>query len=248
MTAQEKHRGLVIRESDVGEADRIVTVLTDNSGVIRAFARGSKKIKSRLFSTTRIFTYGDFVFYRGRDKYIITEGRRITGFLSKTTDIVHIALAQYMCELCCFAVPQEHAESGDEILRLVLNAMYALENTDKPVKLIKASFELRMMALIGYRPEVSFCGECGVETDAAVFIPAEGRILCAECAVGPAAGVKLGPAALAAVRHVLSCDMKQLFAYIVSEESLNEMASAAEAYVTVQLERGFKTLDFFHSL
>lgn len=245
---QEKHSGLIIRESDVGENDRIITLLTSDCGIIRAFARGSKKIKGKLFSSTRLFTYGDFVLYSGRDKYIVTEATRNTGFFARTVDIERLALAQYICELCSVTVPQEQPDESGEYLRLVLNTLYALDKTDKPLALIKPSFEFRMMSLLGYCPDVTGCAECGEDKGPMLFYPAEGCVLCNECSFAQLGGLPLDMSALSALRYILTCDTERIFSFSIPEQSLINLENASEKYVVTQLERDFRTLDFYHSL
>lgn len=245
---QEKHSGIVLRENDVGENDRIVTLLTADAGILRAFAKGSKKPKGRLFAPTRLFSFGDFVLYRGRDKYIVTEATRHRGFFGRINDIEKLALAQYICEVCSVAVPQEAPDDTGSVLRLVLNTLYAIENTDKPLALLKASFELRFMALLGYCPEVTACADCGREEGAMLFYPGEGVLLCPTCSVTAVGGVPMEPSALSAMRYVLSCEPEKLFSYQISQTALEGLSLAAERTVTLQLERNFKTLEFYHSL
>ena len=244
---EERHCGIIIRETDVGEADRIITVLTADCGIVRAFARGSKKITGKLFSQTRLFTYGDFIFNKGRDKYVVTSAARKTGFFAKINDIEKLALAQYICELCSLNVPQEQPES-DETLRLVLNTFYAIENTDKPLGLIKPSFELRFISALGYCPDLSACGECSKEDGTMYFYPSDGRVLCADCGGRSDGGIKLSPPALTAARYVLFADVEKMFSYSIPPDAATELYTAAERYVIAQTERKYRTLDFYNSL
>ena len=241
---QEKHTGIVLRESDVGENDRIVTLLTAENGIVRAFAKGSKKLKSKLFSSTRLFSYGDFLLYVGRDKYIVTEAVRQGGFFGRIGDIEKLALAQYVCELASVAVPQEQPDDTGECLPLVLNTLHTVEQSDKPLPLVKAAFELRLMMLLGYCPDVSGCAECSRTDGDMTFFPADGMLLCPACA--PSNGVKLPSFAVAAMRYVLSCDAKRIYSFSVP--STEALSRAAEQTVKAHLERDFKTLDFYHSL
>ncbi len=245
---QEKHSGVILRETDVGENDRIITLLTADAGILRAFAKGSKKPKGRLFAPTRLFSYGDFVLYRGKDKYIVTEATRRRGFFGRIDNIEKLALAQYVCELCSVAVPQEYPEETSAILRLVLNTLYAIESTDNPPNHIKASFELRLMTLLGYGPQVSNCASCGKEDGGMTFYPGEGVVLCPLCAGLTPGGVFLEPSAKAAMEYVTTCEGEKLFAYRIPQTAQTGLWAAAEQTVIKELERTFKTLDFYHSL
>jgi len=241
---QSRYTGLIIRESNVGENDRIVTILTAENGVMRAFAKGSKKIKSRLFAGTRLFTYGDFVLYSGHDKYIVTEAARRHGFFNTIDSIEKLSLAQYVCELTAAAFPPEQPDETNECLSLVLNTLHAVETTEKQLDLIKGAFELRLMMLIGYCPDVSSCAECGQKEKNMVYYPSDGILRCPACAIS--GGERMSEPSLAAVRYVLSCPPKRLFSFSMTNPG--EFALAAEKTVTSHLERDFKTLSFYHSL
>ena len=245
---QVKHIGLIIRETDVGESDRIVTILTSDNGIVRAFARGSKKIKSKLFSSTRLFTYGEFTLQKGRDKYIVTDAVRKNGFFARIDDIKKLVLVQYVCEVCSLCIPQEEPDNKGEALRLVLNTLYAVEKTDKPLYVIKPAFELRLLSLLGYCPEVSSCAECGDDEREMTFYFEEGISLCDECRLGSSASAKLDKTTLSAMRYVLSCELEKVFSFTVPESVGERLSAVAEKYAVTQLERDFRTLDFYRSI
>lgn len=245
---QVRHSGLIIRETDVGESDRIVTILTASNGLIRAFARGSKKIKSKLFSSTRLFTYGEFILQKGKDKYIVTDAVRKSGFFSRIDDIKKLAIAQYVCELCSLSIPQEEPDNRGEILRLVLNTLYATEKTDKPLYIIKPAFELRMLSLLGYCPDVTGCADCGDDEGEMTFYFEDGLILCEECKIHSPSCVRIDRATLSAMRYILSCETEKVFSFTVPEAVGERLSFVAEKYATTQLERDFRTLEFYHSV
>ena len=108
--------GLIIREQSIGESDRLVTVLTREQGILRAFVRGAKAMKSRSASSTQLLCYSRLSIYEGREKYIIDEAEPIEVFFSLRTDFEKLSLAQYFCELALALAP-EKMEAGD-FLRL----------------------------------------------------------------------------------------------------------------------------------
>ena len=104
--------GLVIMERQVGESDRLITVLTREEGVLRAFARKAKLLRSSKLSATQLLCYSRFLIYKGRDKYIIDDAQPVEVFFDLRRDIGSLSLAQYFCELAGALAPQE-AEAGD---------------------------------------------------------------------------------------------------------------------------------------
>ena len=138
--------GLIIGEKSVGESDRLVTALTREEGVVRAFARQAKKSGNSKVSATQLFCYSRLTVYKGREKYIIDDARPIELFFDLRKDIERLALAQYFCELARSLAPQE-APAGD-FLRLLLNAFHFLCKGEKPLLLLKPVVEMRMLALV----------------------------------------------------------------------------------------------------
>ena len=119
-----KTDGVVIREKGTGESDRFVTLLTRDYGVLHAFARGAKSLKSEKQSGTQLFAYADFTVSRGKDAFIVTEARAREVFYKLRENVEHLALAQYFCELSGLLAPEE--TPAEEYLRLLLNALYLL--------------------------------------------------------------------------------------------------------------------------
>ena len=147
---QVKTDGLVIREWNVGESDRLVSVLTRDEGVIRAFARQAKRLRSAKASSTQLLCYSHMSLYKGRDAYIIDEAQPVELFFGLRKDIERLSLAQYFCELAGTLAPEE-MEAGD-FLRLMLNALHFLSKGTRSPLLLKSVVEMRMMSLAGYMP------------------------------------------------------------------------------------------------
>lgn len=227
---QVKTQGLIIREQTVGESDRLVTVLTRDEGVVRAFARRAKNLKDSKNSATGLLCYSRLNLYKGRDKYIINDAFPIEVFFGLRQDIVRLALAQYFCGLSTELIP-DGVESGD-YLRLVLNALHFLSEGTRPEAVLKPIVELRMLSLAGYMPDLVCCAECGAyEADRMYFKVNRGTIYCQDCYLnnGDPCAV-LSRAALTAMRHIIYSDFEKIFSFSISESAQRELTQAAEAY------------------
>lgn len=242
---QIKTDGLVIRETNVGEDDKFVTVLTRDKGVLRASAKGARKLKGRFSSVCRLLTFSRYTLFSGREKYIIDDAEPLDFFMGVRTDLVKLSLAQYFCELSGALSPVE--EQAELYLRLILNALHLLESEKRPQELLKAVFEMRILTLSGYMPDLVACRNCGVYEDAVMyFFPQEGNLCCREC--HGQGGVPLSAGALAALRHSVYADFEKLFSFTLSGQSLEEFAQAAEAFLLCRTERTFPTLEFYRGL
>lgn len=241
-------QGLIIREQVVGESDRLVTVLTRDEGVVRAFARRAKNLKDSKNAATGLLCYSRLNLWKGRDKYMINDAFPIEVFFGLREDILRLALAQYFCELSVELVP-DGAESGD-YLRLVLNALHFLSKGSRPEAQLKAIVELRMLSLSGYMPDLVCCAACGAyEAERMYFKVNRGTIYCKDCYLSKGDPfVVLSPAALTAMRHIIYSDFEKIFSFGVSPGAQKELSAAAEAYTVHTLQKRPKTLDFYNSL
>ena len=142
---------LIIRENNtVGEADRFVTLLTRDRGIVRASVRGARQLKNRNGSATQLLCYSRVSLYKGREKYIVDDAEPLQVFFEVRGQLDKLALAQYFCELAGVLAPAE--EQAEEELRLLLNALHYLAEDSRPSALIKAVTELRLLCRAGYMP------------------------------------------------------------------------------------------------
>ncbi len=234
--------GLVIREQNIGEADRLITVLTAPYGLVRAFSRGANTTKSKKLSATALLTYSDFTFSRRRDTWSVDDAEAKEVFFGLRDDVAKAALAQYFCELAG-AFCEEGFES-EETLRLFLNALSFLESGRRAPAFIKAVTEWRLMCLGGYMPALVGCDVCGTyETDPMFFSYEEGKLYCKD---HPAPGsAEVGTAVVKAMRHVALSDFEKIFAFELGGASLAQFGKTAEEYLLHKTQKHFKTLDFF---
>ena len=239
--------GLVIHERDTGESNRLVTILTRDRGVIRAFANGAKRIKSRSAAATELLCYSSFVFFKNKDTYSIDEATPNEVFFSLRSNIDNLSLAQYFCELAAAIVP-ENIES-EVFLRILLNSLHFLASGKKDINIIKAVTELRLASAAGYAPDLVACCECGEYEGEMLFDCMEGSLFCAKCAeLCPPSALPVSQGILAAMRHIIYSDFSKLYSFTLPENQASRLANISETYLKNQLEREFKTLDFYHSL
>jgi DNA repair protein RecO (recombination protein O) len=241
---QIKTDGVVIREQGTGESDRFVTLLTRDNGVLYAFARGARSLRSDRQSGTSLFAYADFTIRRGKDAYIVEEARPREVFFRLREDVERLSLAQYFCELSRELAPEE--TPAEEYLSLLLNALYLLTEGRRPQPLLKAVMELRLMSISGYMPDLTACAICGAAAEGEVFFDRrEGCLYCAGCGEG---GEPLTAGMLAAMRHICFADPKRVFSFTLSDAGLERLSRLTEGYMHAHLNHTFKTLQFYKTI
>ena len=241
-------KALVLREVKYKEADRILTVLTEYGGKMTVKARGALRKSSRISSATQQLCYSEMTLFFNRGKWTVNEAVTVEAFSGLQKDIKAYALGCYVSE-CVEAVAVED-QPDSALMQLALNTLYALSRRMYDAAHIKSAFEMRLMAIAGYTPDLGCCAVCGkTEPERPYLSLSNGRICCSECR-GAAfdAPVRLGNDALDAMRYIVSATPKKLFSFEISEDGEKELANASESYLLRQTERRFSSLDYWKNV
>ena len=238
--------GLIIKEHKTNGDDRLVTVLTRDYGVLRAFVRGAQRLKSRSLCGSQLFSYADFSIYRGRDAYVIDEIQPKEIFFGLRNDICKLALAQFFCEIQYELAPQE--SDATDFLRLTLNCLHFLSKDKRPELQLKSIAQLRTLSLAGYMPDLSGCRECGkTDGETMCFCVYDGHLYCPECA-GDVPCEEIPAGVVTAMRYICEVDDSKLFSFTLNDENYAVLSDVTEKFLLAQTNRKYKTLDFYKSL
>ena len=241
-------KALVLREVKYKESDRLLTVITEYGGKMTVKARGALKKNSKLASATQQLCFSEMTLFFTRGKWTVNEASTVEMFFGLREDIEAYALGCYIAE-CVEAIAVED-QPDDALMQLALNTLFALSRKMYDSALIKSAFELRLMAIAGYTPDVNCCAVCGKTEPNRPFLSlSNGRVCCSECR-GAAFDMPVGLSAesLDAMRYILSAPPKRLFSFTISENGERELSNAAESYLLRQTERRFSTLDYWKQL
>lgn len=242
-------KALVLRDVDYKESDKILTLLTQEAGKLTASARGCRKKGSPIAAGCQLLCWSELVLYDYNGRWSVKEAAAERLFQGVRDDLDKLALACYFSEVTELLAVE--GEPSPELLSLILNCLHALDKWNRPLAQVKAAFELRSMCLAGYEPLLDGCAVCGAEPpEEPRFHLREGVLHCARCRdeVGEGISMPLDGPSLAAMRHIAYGDAKRLLSFSLGEESLRLLGNLTEAYLHTQLERGFRTLDFYKQL
>ncbi len=242
-----KIHGLVLRRTEYNDHDALLTLLTRNHGKLTVKARGLKRKNSPLTAQCQLLAFSEFTLFEYRGMYTINEASTIELFTGLRRDLTRLSLGTYFAQVA--EVLSQEDFPNPELQSLVLNCLHALANSNALESKIKAAFELRAACLGGFEPQLYGCIRCGNPWPE-FFDLRGGALECAGCRNPESDGIRmpLSPGLLQAMRYLVECDSKRIFAFTLPEESLSKLAEITEAYLTTQLERGFSTLDFYKSL
>lgn len=240
--------GLIIKEQNIGEKDRLVFALTKDLGVVKAFVHGANNIKNQKCAATSLLSYSRLTLYKGRDTYTIGDAISEHIFSKLRNDVVKMCLAQYFCELAITICPRE--QQAEKFLKLILNSLYLISEDKRSANLVKACVEMRMTSFAGYMPDLRMCGICGEYlSDEMVFFPKKGAIFCEKCYNGSGQPkIFLNSSVLTALRHTIYADDDKLFSFALPESDLETLNVASENYIKYIFEKDFSTLTFYKAL
>ena len=235
---------LVLRVTDYNDRDAFLTLLTKEHGKLTVKARGLRRKNSPLVAPCQLLAYGEFTLFEYRGMYTVNEAHSIELFQQLRRDLTTLSLGTYFAQVAEL-VSQEDSPNP-ELLSLVLNCLFGLSKLRVPEMQVKAVFELRIACLAGYAPDLFGCRVCGSQ-EPVFFDLSGGSLLCRTC-YGTGIRMPVNAGVLDALAYIVSCEPKKLFSFSVGNETLEQLSSLTESYLTTQLERGFSTLDFYKSL
>ena len=242
-----KTKGVILKEINVGEADKIVTIFSKNKGKITGSAKGARRPKSRFVAGSQLFCYSEFVLFKGKDMYSINSCDVIEPFYEIRNDLVKLTYAAHINEIVIDNVQEEQPSS--KVLQLFLNSLYMLAKTEKAPEQIARVFEIRLMAILGYAPLVIGCIKCGKEdfTDFSFSFRNCG-FLCKECIADDRYALNLSEGAARAINYIVYSNIKNIFNFEVSKKILGELERVSKRYLKDRLDREYNKLDFLKSL
>jgi DNA repair protein RecO (recombination protein O) len=175
-----KEQGIVLRSMKLGEADKIVTILTQGSGKVRAVAKGVRKTTSRFGGRLEPFTHVNLMLYRGRGSLdTVTQAEILAPHRAIRDDLSLFAAAETMVE-AVDKVAEEH-ERNVPLVVLLLNGLRALDARPPAPASVAEAFLVKLLSLSGFHPALTACAVCG-SADVRLWSAGLGGAVCASCA------------------------------------------------------------------
>jgi len=249
-------QAIVLKRTDYGEADRVLTLLTPNLGKLRAIAKGVRKLTSRKSGHLELFTHTHLLLARGKQLDIITQADTLEAFLPLRENLERVGYAYYLAELV-----DKFAEEGVEnraLFDLLLGAFAALGEAVVNPEVLARFFELRLLQYAGYQPQLFVCVHCGKVVDARenYFSAEAGGVLDPECVqtqrehiAGYARDAQ--PIALDTLKWLRDLQTHTWLTVQgqgVKNETLHQAEQLLQRYITHHLERNLKSVQFLREV
>lgn len=226
-----------MRSYKFGEADLILTLFGRKTGKISAIAKGVRKTRSRMRGGVQLFSLGDFVLYKGKSLYTVTQCEMEQPFIPVRHDLSKFAYASYCAEIMKELFPEE--EANVPAFNLLVNTLTQMSNSGE--ELAARMFDVRMLGLSGYQPELTCCVKCtGALPPHPVFSSPDGGIVCC----GGVKGIPVGKDTLALMRRLMEMDMDTLDRLRPSPKNFLEMERVLKSYWEYILEKDLMSVEF----
>lgn len=244
-----KIEGIVIKTTDYGEANKILTIYSREMGKVGAVARGAKKPKNRFVSLSQPFTYGYFVCYFGSGLGTLRQGESIEHFRHIQQDLLLTSYAAYVAELLDKGT--EERVRNPFLFELFLQTLRYL-NEDYDRDIIKNIFEVKMLPVLGLKPNFSGCSLCGQVSGPFVFSVKEGGFLCQNCAHHDPHHLRVSQATIKLLRLFSLLDITKIRSINVKERTKKELELCISTYydeysgIYLKSKRFLKQLEDYH--
>jgi len=233
---------IVLRRSDFGEADRLLTVLTPERGKLRLIAKGARKQSSRKSGHVELFSHGRYLVAIGHELDIITQAETIEPYIQLHEDLLRATYAYYIAELTdAFTADRDENRPLFDLLK---NALGWLA-TAGDLALVARYYELHLLGLAGYQPQLFICGGChkSIEPGTNYFSAAQGSVYCADCGQDRPDATEVSTSALRVLRFLQTRDWETCRQLRLSTDTHTEIEHLLLHYITHHLERRLKSPD-----
>ena len=239
---------VVLRHSDYGEADRLLTLYTRQLGKARAIAKGARKIASRKAGHIEPFTHVRLQLAKGRDMFVVTQADTVDAYLSLREDLILTSHASYVLELLD-RFSYEDGTENSALFRLLTDTLSRLaSNSD--IWLVVRYYEMRLLDHLGFRPQLFECANCGrqIRPEDQFFSFSAGGVICPRCAQGLKHLHNVSVETLKYLRHFQRSSYADASRARPTPDIQREAESLMQGYFTYLLERELNTPGFLKKI
>jgi DNA repair protein RecO (recombination protein O) len=238
---------IVLRRHDLGEADRILTLYTRDYGKVRAIAKGVRKLTSRKAGHVELFMRVDVLIAQGRDLDIVTQAQMVEAYPSLRDDLLHVSHALHFVELLDSFT--EERDANRSLYTLVADGLTWLTTTGD-LRRAARYYELRILDLAGYRPQLFQCVVCGeaITAKEQFYSHADGGVVCPRCGQTTPHAKPISLNALKVLRYMQTQPFTAVEQVKLSQRVQGELEHILHDTLTYHLERRLKSSDFLNRL
>lgn len=231
-----KIKGIVIAENNMGDFDKMITLLTPN-GKISCSAKGARRPKSQLMAATQFLCFGEYMLFKGSNTYTLNSCETIELFYPIRMDLDKLEYAVNLTKIIQDVTYEN--QNTYKILQLFLNTLYVISNMEMDLKFIQSIFKLRLMCLLGYMPRVEDCINCK-EKKVSSFSFMDNGFKCTNCAKQDTGAIEISDSTKNAITYIVKAPAKKLYSFQISDENKKQLEIVAKLYLNNKLEKEYK--------
>lgn len=231
-----KTKGIVIAENNMGDFDKMVTILTPN-GKIGCSARGARRPKSQLMAGTQFLCFGEFMIFKGTNTYTLNSCEPIEVFYNIRTDLDKLEYASNITKMIQEITDEN--QSTYKILQLYLNTLYVISETNLNLEFVISIFKLRLMCLLGFTPQIQECVQCREKEELIYFSLKDNGLKCKNCGKIDTSAIEISNSTMQAIKYIIIAPAKKLYSFKLSEENQKQLSIIAKLYTNLKLEKEF---------
>lgn len=236
-----KIKGIVVNSANMGDNDKMLTVLTGERGVISVSARGVKSLKNKNSQAVSPLCYSQFILKEKGDIYSLVSADILESFYALRENVEALSFGVYFAQLAAYIVGRDN--QADEELRLLLNSLYLLAKNPERCFVLCAAFEVKICEYGGFAPCIDCCS-CG--EDGIYFDIGEGELVCA--LHRGENSKRISESAKKVMEYVQNASMKEALSFDTPKEVAREVSELTEAFLSHQLGRLPKSLDYIKKI
>lgn len=233
-----KMSGIIISENNLGDYDKMLTMLTPGLGKISCVAKGARRQRSALLAGTQFLCFGEYMMYKGSNTYTINSCETIEVFYNLRTDLDKLNHAVEITKIIRDVT--EENQNCYKILQLFLNTLYILSETDKNPDLIISVFKLKLLCFLGFTPRITECVNCKQNENLHYFSLKDNGFKCEVCSRQDKSCLQMSESTVNAIKYIIMAPAKKLFSFNLKDESLNELKLITKLYFNEKLEKDYK--------
>jgi len=231
-----KTKGIVIAENNMGDFDKMLTILTPN-GKISCSAKGARRPKSQLMAGTQFLCFGEYMMFKGSNTYTLNSCETIELFYNLRIDLDKLEYAAHITKIIQDVTDEN--QNTYKILQLYLNTLYVIANTGLDLKFITSIFKIRLMCLLGFKPRLDKCATCGNE-QVNSFSFKDNGLKCDVCSRQDTGTIEISESTKNALKYIATAPAKKLFSFNISDENKKQLEIIAKIYTNEKLEKDWK--------
>lgn len=237
-----KTKGIILLENNMGDFDKMVTLLTP-FGKIGCAAKGARRNNSPLMASTQYLCFGDYMIFKGTNSYKINSSETIEVFYNIRTDLDKLKYAVHITKIVNDVTDEN--QNTYRILQLLLNTLYVISETDKNLTLVLSVFRLRLLCILGFKPQTNKCWHCAEISNINFFSIKDNSVKCESCGRADKSAISISPSTYDAIRYISVADAKKIFSFDIPEDAIKELDLVTKIFLNEKLEKEYKLENFW---